>query len=69
MKFKQSLLILFCSFSSVWAQKKPVELGDIWVQYQFYPKGAADFAWMKNDSFYTELAETEIRKSNVIRVP
>lgn len=46
-------IMLFIAGNIVLAQTKQIELEDIWLKYEFYPKTISGFNSMNNDEFYT----------------
>lgn len=46
--------------SSLQAQKKDIELEDIWLYYKFFPAFPAEFNWMQDDNFYSVMEDNKI---------
>lgn len=64
---KYIFIILFVQYTFILAQKKSITLSDIWIEYKFYPAAVEQFHWMKDDKFYTGLANgTQLFKYNVL---
>lgn len=64
---KYIFIVLFTQYAFILAQKKSITLSDIWIEYKFYPASVEQFHWMKDDKFYTGLANgTQLFKYNVL---
>lgn len=59
------VLALAAFHSTLNAQKKKIELSDIWLQYKFMPAFPESFNWMKDDRFYSVKEDGKILKYSI----